>query len=62
MKLKKIIFIEVWIGSFYVFVGVYIKKFFYEVFVFMKYGEIIQDLVVRGYNWKFYDDNFCFLR
>ena len=28
----------------------------------MKYGAIIQDLAVRGHNWKFYDDNFRFLR
>ena len=28
----------------------------------MKYGEIIQDLAGRGHNWKFYDENFRFLR
>lgn len=28
----------------------------------MKYGEIIQDLASRGQNWKFYDENFRFLR
>ena len=28
----------------------------------MKYGEVVQDLAARGGNWKFYDDNFHFLR
>lgn len=28
----------------------------------MKYGEIVQDLASRSQNWKFYDENFPFLR
>ena len=28
----------------------------------MKYGEVIQDLAVRGFNWRLYDENFRFLR
>ena len=28
----------------------------------MKYGEVVQDLAARGGNWKFYDENFRFLR
>ena len=28
----------------------------------MKYGEVVQDLAARGGNWKFFDDNFHFLR
>ena len=28
----------------------------------MKYGEVVQDLAARGHNWKFYDENFRFLR
>ena len=61
-KPKKITSIEAWISSFHVFVGVYTKKFPHEAPALMIYGEIIQDLAVRGHNWKFYDDNFCFLR
>ena len=61
-KPKKITSIEAWISSFHVFVGVYTKKFPHEAPALMKYGEIIQDLAVRGHNWKFCDDNFCFLR
>lgn len=61
-QVKKYLLIEIWLSCFYVFVGVYISRCFYEVFVFMKYGEVVQDLVVRGGNWKFQDENFCFLR
>ena len=28
----------------------------------MKYGEMIKDLAGRGHNWKFYEENFRFLR
>lgn len=28
----------------------------------MKYGEVVQDLAARGFNWKFNDENFHFLR
>ena len=28
----------------------------------MKYGELVQDLAARGGNWRFYDENFRFLR
>ena len=28
----------------------------------MKYGATIQDLAARGHNWRYYDENFRFLR
>ena len=28
----------------------------------MKYGQTIRDLAARGQNWRFYDENFRFLR
>ena len=28
----------------------------------MKYSEIIRDLAARGYNWRYYDENFRYLR
>lgn len=61
-KPKKITSIEAWISSFHVSVGVYTKKFPHEAPALMTYGEIIQDLAVRGHNWKFCDENFRFLR
>ena len=54
--------IETWLSSFHVFVGAYAKQFPHEAPALMKYGEIIQDLAGRGHNWKFYDENFRFLR
>ena len=61
-KHKKVTTIETWLSSFHVFVGAYTKQFPHEAPALMKYGEIIQDLAGRGHNWKFYDENFRFLR
>ena len=61
-KPKKIVSIENWLSSFHVFVGVYTKQFPHEAPSLMKYGEIIQDLAGRGHNWKYYDENFRFVR
>ena len=61
-KHKKVTTIETWLSSFHVFVGAYTKQFPHEAPALMKYGEIIQDLAGRGHNWKFYNENFRFLR
>ena len=61
-KSKKITSIESWLSSFHIFVGVYAKRFPHEAPALMKYCETIQDLAGRGHNWKFYDENFRFLR
>ena len=59
---RKITTIESWVKSFHIFVGVYTKRFPTEAPALMKYGEIVQDLAGRGFNWKFYDENFRYLR
>ena len=61
-KPKKISSIEAWLSSFHVFVGVYTKCSPHEAAALIEYGEIVQDLAGRGHNWKFYDENFRFLR
>ena len=62
-KHKKVTTIETWLSSFHVFVGAYTKQFPHEAPALMKYGEIIQDLAGRGQGrWKFYNENFRFLR
>ena len=61
-KSKKITSIESWLSSFHIFVGVYTKRFPHEAPALMKYCETIQDLAGRGHNWKYYDENFRFLR
>ena len=61
-KHKKVTTNETWLSSFHVFVGAYTKQFPHEAPALMKYGEIIEDLAGRGHNWKFYNENFRFLR
>lgn len=61
-KGKNISIIDIWIFVFQIFVGIYIFKFSVEVLVFMKYGEVVRDLVEKGVNWIYYDINFCYLR
>lgn len=61
-KSKKNLSIESWINCFHVFVGVYCRKYPGESPALMKYGEVVQDLAARGNNWRFYDENFRFMR
>ena len=61
-KSKKILSIETWLSCFHVFVGIYTSRFPHEAPALMKYGEVVQDLAFRGFNWHFYDENFRFLR
>lgn len=61
-KAKVIQTIDVWMNAFRIFVGVYTRKFPQEAPALMKYGDIVQDLAARGQNWRFYDENFRFLR
>ena len=59
---KKIMSIEVWQQAFNIFVGVYTQKHPHEAPALMKYGQTIRDLAASGQNWRFYDENFRFLR
>lgn len=61
-KPKCIINIDTWMSAFRMFVVVYTQERPTDAPALMKYGEIIQDLASRGQNWKFYDENFRFLR
>ncbi|XP_048580122.1 uncharacterized protein LOC125561066 [Nematostella vectensis] len=61
-KTKKYLSIENWISCFHIFVGVYTQKYCHEAPALMKYGETIQDLASRGHDWRYYDENFRFLR
>lgn len=51
-----------WIAAYQVFVGVYAQKYSSETPSLMKYSEIIRDLATRGYNWRYYDENFRYMR
>ena len=61
-KTKQITSIDSWLNCFHIFVGIYTRRFPHEAPALMKYCDTIQDLAVRGHNWKFYDENFRFLR
>ena len=61
-KPKKIVSFDSWVQAFHVFAGVYISRFPSDGPGLMKYGSTIQDLAARGLNWRFYDENFRFLR
>ena len=61
-KPKKIVSIDSWVQAFHVFVGVFTSRFPSDAPGLMKYGSTIQDLAARGHNWRFYDENFRFLR
>lgn len=61
-RAKKHMSIETWLSCLHIFVGVYTSRFPHEAPALMKYGEVVQDLAARGGNWKFYDENFRFLR
>ena len=61
-KSRKILSIETWLHCFHIFVGIYTSRFPHEAPALMKYGEVVQDLAFRGFNWQFYDENFHCLR
>lgn len=61
-KVKYITNIENWITAFQTYVGVYTQKYPTDAPNLMKYSEIIRDLSLRGHNWKYYDENFRFMR
>jgi hypothetical protein len=59
---KKILNIEAWLQAFHIFVGVYTQRYPVEPPALIKYGQTIQYLAARGQNWRFDNENFCFLR
>ena len=61
-KPKRIANIDQWLSAFQVYVGVYTAKYPQDSPALMKYISIIRDLAERGMNWRFYDENFRFMR
>ncbi len=61
-RARKITTIEAWHQAFLIFVSIYTQKYPLEAPALMKYGQIIRDLAARGQNWRFYDENFRYLR
>ena len=50
------------VTAYQIFMGVYTQRYPVESPFLMKYSEIIRDLAARGYNWRYYDENFRYLR
>ena len=61
-KAKRITSIDVWLQAFHVYVGIFTAQYPHEAPGLMKYGATIQDLAARGHHWRYYDENFRFLR
>ena len=61
-KAKRISSIDVWLQAFHVYVGIFTAQYPHEAPGLMKYGATIQDLAARGHHWRYYDENFRFLR
>ena len=61
-KPRKIFTIETWLSCFHIFLAIYTRRYPHEALALMKYCGVIQDLAESGFNWRFYDENFCLLR
>ena len=62
VKVRGIANIETWTTAFQIYVAIYTAQHPSEAPALMKYGEIVRDLASRGFNWRYYDENFRFLR
>ena len=60
-KPRKIFIIETWLSCFHIFIAMYTRQHHDEALALMKYCGVIQDLAASGFNWCFYDENFCLL-
>ena len=61
-KTKRITTIDQWITAFQTFVAVYTVRFSNKAPAMMKYSETVRDLAVQNAHWRYYDENFRFLR
>ena len=57
-KPKAVPNIDSWTSAFQIFVGVYIAQFRIDAPAFMKYSEVVSDLVAHGADWRFLTHNF----
>ena len=61
-KAKRIIAIDQWITAFQTFVAIYTVRFPKDTPALMKYSETVRDLTAKNAHWRYYDENFRFLR
>ena len=59
---KRINSIDQWTSAFQIFVAVYTVRFPDMAPALMKYSATVRDLATKNAHWKYYDENFRFLR
>lgn len=61
-KPKRIANIDQWISAFQTFVAIYTVRSPTDAPALMKYSETVRDLAAKNAHWRYYDENFRFLR
>ena len=61
-KPRRILHINQWLTAFNIFVSVYTERFNQAAPELMKYCETIRDISAKGGDWRYYDEQFRFLR
>ena len=61
-KPKRIATTDQWITAFQTFVAIYMVRSPTDAPALMKYSETVQDLAANNAHWRYYDENFRFLR
>ena len=61
-KTKRIKTIDQWITAFQTFVAIYTVQFKNDAPALMKYSQTVRDLAAKNVRWRYYDENFRFLR
>lgn len=59
---RKSLTIDQWLTAFNVFVAVYTVKAPHSISCLMKYCEVVRDIAAKQGNWRYYDEQFRFLR
>ena len=59
---KRITTIDQWLTAFQTFVAIYTVRFPNDAPALMKYSETVLDLAAKNAHWRYYDENFRFLR
>lgn len=61
-KPRRIFHISQWLAAFNAFVAVYTERFPQKAPQLMKYCETVREIFAKGGDWRFYDEQFGFLR
>ena len=61
-KPKRVATIDQWLTAFQTFVAIYTVRFLNDAPALMKHSKTVRDLAAKTAHWRYYDENFCFLR